>query len=220
MSFKIAELVQSSCYRRRTRHAAPARRDHTDVGTLSAPLFAPSVVPCVIVAAGSDLGSWCAHRDGLFAGDRAGHGTSLHELPSGVVMMLSVPVPWARRVWALPCLTALGRPAEKAMPRRRKTSVDWVRQTMRQVRPWLPERQLVLLVVDGGFAAVSLALACVKSQVAMVSRQRWDAALYHPPGPLPPGKRGPKPLKGKRQRRLQAWAEGADTPWETVELDW
>jgi hypothetical protein len=136
-----------------------------------------------------------------------------------VVMMLLVPVPWAQRVWALPFLTALGRPAEKAMPRRHKTSVDWVRQLRRQVRRWLPERQLVL-VVDGGFAAVSLALACVQSQVAMVSRLRWDAALYHPPGPQPPGKRGPKPLKGKRQRRLQAWAERADTPWETVEVDW
>src|SRR6266550_9597538 len=133
-----------------------------------------------------------------------------------VVMMLLVPVPWARRVWALPFLTALCRPAEQVKTRRHKTSVDWVRQMMQQARRWLPGRPLVL-VVDGGFAAVSLALACVKSQVAMVSRLRWDAALYHRPAPHPPGKRGPQPLKGKRQRRLQAWAERADTPWETVE---
>ena len=136
-----------------------------------------------------------------------------------VVMMLLVPVPWAQRVWALPFLTALCRPAEQGKTRRHKTSVDWVRQMMLQVRRWLPGRPLVL-VVDGGFAAVSLALACVKSQVAMVSRLRWDAALYHRPAPHPPGKRGPQPLKGKRQRRLQAWAERADTPWETVEVDW
>jgi hypothetical protein len=38
--------------------------------------------------------------------------------------------------------------------------------------------------------------------------------------PSPPGKRGPKPLKGKRQRSLQGWAERSDTPWETVEVDW
>jgi hypothetical protein len=76
------------------------------------------------------------------------------------------------------------------------------------------------LVVDGGFAAVSLALACVKNRVVMVSRLRWDAALYHPPGPQPPGKRGPKPLKGTRQRHLQAWAERVDTPWEDVEVVW
>jgi hypothetical protein len=136
-----------------------------------------------------------------------------------VSMMLLVPVPWSRRVWALPFLTALCRPAEKGQRRRHKTSVDWVRQMMHQVRRWLPGRQLVL-VVDGGFAAVSLALACVKSRVGMVSRLRWDAALYHPPGPQLPGKRGPKPLKGKRQRSLQAWASRADTPWETMEVEW
>ena len=136
-----------------------------------------------------------------------------------VSMMLLVPVPWSRRVWALPFLTALCWPAEQAIRHRHKTSVDWVRQMMKQARRWLPGRRLVL-VVDGGFAAVSLALACVKSKVIMVSRLRWDAALYHPPGPQPPSKRGPKPTKGKRQRSLQHWAERTDTPWETVEVDW
>src|SRR5215475_666273 len=90
---------------------------------------------------------------------------------------------------------------------------------MQQARRWLPGRRLVL-VVDGGFAAVALALACVKNRVVMVSRLRWDAALCHPPGPQPPGKRGPKPTQGKRQRSLQGWAERSDTPWETVEVRW
>ena len=143
-----------------------------------------------------------------------------------VSMMLLVAVPWSRRVWALPFLTALCRPARRAGgpakqqdERRHKTSVDWVRQMMKQVRRWLPGRLLVL-VVDGGFAAVSLALACVKNHVVMVSRLRWDAALFHQPGPQPPGKRGPKPTKGKRQRSVQEWAVRSDTPWETVEVVW
>ena len=136
-----------------------------------------------------------------------------------VAMMLLVPVPWARRVWALPFLTALCQPAKPKDERRHKTSVDGVRHMMQHVRRWLPGRRLVW-VVDGGFAAVSLALACVKHHVAMVSRVRWDAALSHPPGPQPPGKRGPKPTQGKRQRRLQEWAVRSDTPWETVEVDW
>jgi DDE superfamily endonuclease len=134
-------------------------------------------------------------------------------------MMVLVPVPWSRRVWALPFPTALCLPAEHSQRRRHKTSVDWVRQMMKQVRRWLPGRQLVL-VVDGGFAAVWLALACVKHHVTMVSRLRWDAALYHPPAPQPKGKYGPKPLKGKRQRSLQAWAERSDTLWEMVDVDW
>src|SRR5215216_4840459 len=136
-----------------------------------------------------------------------------------VSMMLLVRVPWSRRVWALPCLTALCWPAQQGGRRRHKTSIDWARQMMKQVRRWLPGQRLVL-VVDGGFAAVSLALACVKQRVVMVSRLRWDAALYHPPGFQPPGKRGRKPTKGQRQRSLQGWAERADTPWETVEVDW
>jgi hypothetical protein len=86
-----------------------------------------------------------------------------------VSMMLLVPVPWSRRVWALPFLTAWCWPAEKSKRRRHNTSVDWVRQMMTQVRRWLPGRRLVL-VVDGGFAAVSLALACVQHHVTMVSR--------------------------------------------------
>jgi hypothetical protein len=93
-----------------------------------------------------------------------------------VSMMLLVPVPWSQRVWAFPFLTALCSPAQKGSRRRHKTSIDWVRQMMKQVRRWLPGQRLVL-VVDGGFAAVSLALACVTHHVIMVSRLRWDAAL-------------------------------------------
>ena len=116
-------------------------------------------------------------------------------------MMLLVPVPWSRRVWALPFLTTRCWPAEHRGRRRHKTSVDWVRQMMKQVRRWQPGRRMVL-VVDGGFAAVSLALACVKSRVGLVSRVRWDAALYHPLGLQPPGKRGPKPTKGQAPTAL------------------
>jgi hypothetical protein len=75
-------------------------------------------------------------------------------------------------------------------------------------------------VVDGGFAAVALALACKDSQVVMVARLRLDAALYHPPAPQPPGKRGRKPTKGKRQRNLKVWAARSDTPWEELAVDW
>ena len=66
-----------------------------------------------------------------------------------------------------------------------------------QVRRWLPGRELIL-VLDGGFAAVDLARACQRYQVTMICRLRLDAALYHRPGPQAPGKRGPKPKKGPR----------------------
>jgi hypothetical protein len=136
-----------------------------------------------------------------------------------VSMRLLVPVPWSQRVWALPLLTALCSPAQKGSRRRHKTSIDWVRHMMQHVRRWLPGQRLVL-VVGGGFAAVSLALAWVTHHVVMVSRRRWDAALYHPPEPHPPGKRVRKPTKGLRPPSLQAWANRRDTPWETVQVDW
>jgi hypothetical protein len=136
-----------------------------------------------------------------------------------VSLMVLGPVPWAQRVWALPFLTALCWPPKALHQRRHKTSVDWVRQMLKQVRRWLPERLLVL-VVDGGFAAVALVLACGESQVTMGARLRLDAALYHRPAPQSPGKRGRKPTKGHRQRRLKVWAARSDTPWEAVAVDW
>ncbi|MBI3301881.1 MAG: transposase, partial [Deltaproteobacteria bacterium] len=127
-----------------------------------------------------------------------------------VSMMVLVPLPWARRVWALPFLTVRCWPEGKRQKRRHKTRGDWGRQRMKQGRRWVPER-LLGLVVDGGCAAVALALACEESHVGMVARLRLAAALSHPPGPQPPGKRGPKPRKGKRQRSLKVWAACSDT---------
>jgi hypothetical protein len=46
-----------------------------------------------------------------------------------------------------------------------------------QVRRWLPDRELIL-VTDGGFAAVELARTCKRHHVAMICRMRLDAALY------------------------------------------
>ena len=136
-----------------------------------------------------------------------------------IVLTVLVPVPWSQRVWALPLLTTLSWPEGAGRRPTHKTSLDWTRQMILQVRRWLPERTLIL-TVDGGFAAVPLARACQHHQVVMICRLRLDAALYDPPGPQPPGKRGPKPKKGQRQRRLADWATDSDTPWDRIEVDW
>jgi hypothetical protein len=136
-----------------------------------------------------------------------------------ITLMILVPVPWSARVWALPVLTALSWPEGAGRRRAHKTSIDWARQMVLQVRRWLPERELIL-VVDGGFAAVELARDCQRHRVTLICRLRLDAGLYDPPGPQPPGKRGRKPKKGPRQRRLTEWASDGDTPWETIAVDW
>jgi hypothetical protein len=136
-----------------------------------------------------------------------------------VSMMVLVRPPWSRRVHALPFLTVLCWP--ESVPRRRphKTAIDCVQQMALQVRRWFPTRQIVL-VLDGGFAAVKLARACRRHRVALVCRLRLDAGLYDPPGAQPAGRRGPKPKKGKPQVKLHEWARREDTPWEDVEVEW
>lgn len=116
-------------------------------------------------------------------------------------------------------MTARGQPKGKAHKGRHKTRVDWGRQIMQQARRWLPTRLLVL-VVDGGFAAVALTLACVASPGTRGARLRWAAALSHPPAPPPPRKRGRKSPKGKRPRSLKGWAARSATPWAELEVDW
>src|ERR687883_182716 len=59
-----------------------------------------------------------------------------------VSVMLLAPIPWAQRVWALPCLTGLAPSQHYHAQRgqRHKTVTDWARQLIRQVRRWLPGR--------------------------------------------------------------------------------
>jgi hypothetical protein len=136
-----------------------------------------------------------------------------------LAVMLLVRLPWSRRVWALPFLTVLCRAKDKQRVQPHKTTIDILMTLVRVVRRWLPER-LIVLVVDGGFAAVKLALCCAGQDVQLVTRLRLDASLYHPPAPQPAGKRGRKPHKGARQRSLTEWAARRDTPWAAVEVAW
>lgn len=136
-----------------------------------------------------------------------------------VAMMVLVRVPWSGRVQALPFLTVLCWPA--SVPRRRahKSAIDCVQQMALQVRRWFPGRRIVL-VLDGGYAAVKLARACRRHRVTMICRLRLDAGLYDPPGEQPAGTRGRKPKKGARQVKLAEWAGRPDTPWEEAEVRW
>lgn len=136
-----------------------------------------------------------------------------------VTLTVLVPVPWGRRVWALPILTALSWPAGKGPRRGHKSAIDWARQLALQVRRWVPERELIL-VLDGGFSAVELASDCRRHGITLVCRLRIDAALYDPPGPPVPGRRGPKPTKGPRQPSPKQLAADPATAWEAVEVDW
>ncbi len=79
----------------------------------------------------------------------------------------------------------------------------------------------MVLVVDGGYSAVKLALVCAGTpNLALVTRLRWDASLYHDAPQRTKGQRGPTPAKGARQRSPQQVVNRKDTVWEESEVVW
>ena len=139
-------------------------------------------------------------------------------------LMLLTPIPWAKRVWALPFLTALA-PSERYYEGRRrkhKKLTDWARQMLFQVRRWLPGRQLVV-VADAGFAVIELLWQMIQlaNPICMITRFRLDAALYEPAPPRTEGQRGRPRKKGSRLPTLEKVLEDKRTGWKLVIIpDW
>ncbi len=141
-----------------------------------------------------------------------------------VCLMLLTPIPWARRVWALPFLTALA-PSERANAaagKRHKALTDWAWQLLLVVRRWWPDRAMVA-VADSGYAALRLLARCIAlpQPITVITRLRLDAALYEPAPPRLPGQIGRPRQKGKRLPTLAAWATNPVTDWQAVTVaDW
>jgi len=140
-----------------------------------------------------------------------------------ISMMIIVYVPWSKRPWALPFLTVLAtsKACNEANGKHHKTTVDWTCQMIMQIRRWAPDRAIVL-VGDGAYAAVKLALRCsgFENPVGLVARLRLDAGLYDFPPPDLPGKRGPKPKKGKKLPTLTERIKDSATEWNTIKILW
>jgi hypothetical protein len=134
-----------------------------------------------------------------------------------------VSVPWSQRLWALPFLTVptLGPKTSAKLRKQPRTMVDWATLIVDKVRRWQPDREIVL-VGDGGFAAVPLVQCCqqLKHPVKLVSRLRLDARLHDFPGPQPPGKHGRKPKKGARLPNLAQRLADPTTDWHTLTVPW
>jgi len=135
-------------------------------------------------------------------------------------LMLLTPIPWAKRVWALPFLTVLA-PSEKYYKdktRKHKKLTEWAYQMVLQVRRWLPKRLLVV-VADSSFAVIDLLwqLRQLKNPICMITRFRLDAALYDPVEPAP-GKMGRPRKKGKRLPTLEKIAEDKLTHWKRLSV--
>jgi hypothetical protein len=94
--------------------------------------------------------------------------------------MALVPLPWARRRWALPFLTVLApsQRYEENKGRRHKALTDWARQGILQIKRWLPNRPIII-VADSSFSAIEL-IAAVRRHVCFITRLRLDANLFAP----------------------------------------
>lgn len=140
-----------------------------------------------------------------------------------VSMMMLVHVPWNKRVWALPFLTVLApnRASNHVQGKRHKTSLDWIEQMIGQVRRWLPGRRLVL-VVDGGLAALKLASRCqhYRQAVTYVTRLQLNARLFDLPPERQPGTRGRRRIVGPRQVKAADRLGAPTADWQTGEVGW
>ncbi len=136
-------------------------------------------------------------------------------------LMLLAPIPWAKRVWALPFLTVLS-PSERyyqKLGRPHKKLTEWGAWMLLQVRRWLPDRRLVV-VADASFAVIDLLwrLSQRSNPICLITRFRLDAALYEPAIEPKPGQRGRPRKKGKRLPTLEAAAKNPQTVWKSVTL--
>jgi hypothetical protein len=134
-------------------------------------------------------------------------------------LMLLAPIPWAKRVWALPFLTVLA-PSERYYEKRKrahKKLTDWARQALLQVRRWLPGRKLVV-VMDAGYAAIDFLwkVAKLANPITLIARFRLDAALYAPAPERKPGQSGRPRKKGQRLPTLEQVLKDTLTCWKKV----
>jgi hypothetical protein len=139
-------------------------------------------------------------------------------------LMLLTSIPWAKRVWALPFLTALC-PSERYYAKRvrgHKKLTDWARQMLLQAQRWLPGRQLVVLA-DASFAALAFLwrMTQLPNPICVITRFRLDAALYSPAPARKEGQKGRPRKKGDRLPTLQQMLDNPKTIWKKLTVpDW
>jgi hypothetical protein len=140
-----------------------------------------------------------------------------------VCLMWFAFIPWAKRTWALPILTALA-PSERyyhKMGKSPKKLTHWAQQMALQLRRWLPHRYLVI-VGDSSYAVLELLHFCnsLARPITFITRLRLDAALYNPAPPRYPGQMGRPRVKGGRLPTLKQRLHQPSTVWDRVTAHW
>jgi hypothetical protein len=145
-----------------------------------------------------------------------------------VVLCLLVSAPWApTKVWALPLLCRLYRNRQgltkgaKGLRRPRdpnhRSRPALAREMIALVAAWFPQRRLVL-TGDSAYGGQSV-LRHLPANVELISRVHPKGALYAPPPPPVPGRKGARPKKGERLPGMAAWAADRSQSWEVLTFD-
>ena len=103
-------------------------------------------------------------------------------------------------------------------PIKHKTSIDCAIIMMKKISRWL--KRSWILVGDGGFACMKLALECVENDVTLISRLRLDAGLYEFLPTTSTQKRGRPAVKGAKANTLVELAKTSALNWQEQEIAW
>jgi len=99
-----------------------------------------------------------------------------------------------------------------------KTSIDCAIIMMKKISRWL--KCSWILVGDGGFACLKLAVECVENDVTLISRLRLDSALYEFTSSSSTKKRGRQAAKGSKAKTLAELAKNPQLDWQQLEVSW
>jgi hypothetical protein len=169
------------------------------------------------------------HRDAV----RSSHSyTAFRYGHKWVVLAVLIRFPFARRPWALPVLVVLYR-GKDSSKRRHKTPSQLMRQMLKVLLHWFPDRSFVF-AGDGGYGTHELSRTAARrrrpQRLTLFSRFYRDANLYSPPAARARRRAGRPPKKGKklpspewvvartqrRQRLKVAWYGGGQRNVEVV----
>jgi hypothetical protein len=132
-----------------------------------------------------------------------------------VVLCVALPLPFARRPWALPVLFRLYRQEVECRRARRpyRKKTELAREMLDQVLAWYPTLRLDAMA-DQAYGNATV-LAALSTRVRWFGAMRPDAVLTAAPGPRAAGQRGRPRKKGDRLPTPAALANDARTPWRT-----
>ena len=145
-----------------------------------------------------------------------------------VVLCLVVRCFWApSKVWCLPLVARLYRNRQGLTKGRKgqqrpadpghRTRPELFREMLRLLADWFPDRQFIISG-DSAYGGQSV-LKHLPANIDLISHVHPKGALYLPPPPPVPGRRGAPRKKGARLPGLAAWAADREHHWEVLTFD-